>query len=218
MSREDKYKSGDKGEKRERSSSWSSRRDLALDLASEVTDLYMWITTRRGNQDQNCCLYTYMMDRDRKVDYTKGERTPFFKKESDKIKIQIRIPAIMCFKHTMNMENLDPVKEEFQSYMNKYYRPQVGIHAFLSHPIHSEKGQLRFVRTNESDDLEYRVEKKNTRICSIYPCFRSVAPPTTPSTDPNKKPQNFQIVFGLCFLPKQELSRQRTWGQISTCR
>ena len=176
--------------------------------ASEETDIYVFLN-KHMRQNQDCDIFTFT-NQDSTIDRAKGETTPFFEKSKT---IQIRIPAIMCFRHSSTTINPEPMKIELQNYLQEQYRQQVGTHVYFSCPIRYNMALLRVGHSFENDNLKYCAERSNSNICSIYPCYRSVPPPTTPLKNLNKEPQKFQIVLGLCFFPNQGVGRERTWGR-----
>ena len=92
---------------------------------------------------------------------------------------------------------------DIKDFMRNYYRKQIGTLAFLAHTNRSNRAAVRFQKTVEDKDMHYDSFLKCAKAHSIYPCLRQRA------LD-NKR---FDMVFGLCFLPKQNVARVRTWGR-----
>ena len=177
--------------------------ELEVPWATEEIDIYVWINSRTKLKAYDRHKICTFMDDDRNVDHDYGVEQPFFEPFSDRIRI--RIPALMCFRQ-VGEEYMTPkdMLNEIIDYMLYDYRKQVGIHALLSQASGIVACPVRYANNYEDNNMNYFVHHNLPSFTSIYPCYR-----------PTVWPNEFEMVFGLCFVPEQRVCRQRTWGRYN---
>ena len=147
-----------------------------------------------------------------------SRRVPFLPRTRNPARpsiIQIRIPGLMCIKYGQTQRSAD-CQEQAQAYMLENYRKQVGDHAFVSHINGQTYGSLRFAMCEELNDMSYHCHDSFNQLTSFYPCYRERDKWAVGETDEQQTERTrkrFEIVFGLCFVPKLAETRVRTWSR-----